>query len=177
MWQSAGSLPLTEEQKKQLEHWIQAPSTPPKIVLRARICLLAHEGLPNRRIAQQLKTSRPTVILWRHHFLNVGVAGLEHEPARKSSSRRTKTAQIKAIVEATLHTKPQDATHWSSRTLADRFGVSHMTVARIWDSHGLQPHRVRHFKLSRDKQFVEKLTDVVGLYLNPPDKALVLCVD
>ncbi len=177
MWQSADSLPLTDEQKNQLEKWVGAPSTPQKIVLRARICLLAHEGLPNRRIAQQLKTSRPTVILWRNHFLKGGVAGLEHEPSRTTSSQRTKDDQIKAIVEATLHTKPEDATHWSSRTLADRFGVSHMTVARIWDSHGLQPHRVRNFKLSRDKQFVEKLTDVVGLYLNPPDKALVLCVD
>jgi len=161
MWLSADSLPLTDEQKKQLESWVEAPSTPQKIVLRARICLLAHEGLPNRRIAQQLETSRPTVILWRNHFLKGGVAGLEHEPARKTSSQRTKDEQIKAIVEATLHTKPEDATHWSSRTLAERFGVSHMTVSRIWDSHGLQPHRVRNFKLSRDKQFVEKLTDVV----------------
>src|SRR6266699_453454 len=177
MWQPANSLPMTFEQKNQLENWVRAPSTPQKIVLRARICLLALGGLPNRRIAQDLKTSRPTVILWRNHFLKYGVAALEHEPPRKTSSQRTEEDQIKAIVEATLHTKPADATHWSSRTLAKRFGVSHMTVARIWDSHGLQPHRVRNFKLSRDKQFVEKLTDVVGLYLNPPDKALVLCVD
>jgi transposase len=177
MWQSADSLPMTVEQKNQLENWVRAPSTPQKIVLRANICLLAHEGLPNRRIAQHLKTSRPTVVLWRNHFLKGGVAGIEHEPSRKISSQRTQEDHIKAIVEATLHTKPDDATHWSSRTLAEQFGVSHMTVARIWDRHGLQPHRVRNFKLSRDKQFVEKLTDVVGLYLNPPDKALVLCVD
>ncbi len=177
MWQPADRLRLIKEQKLQLESWVRAPSTPQKIVLRARICLLAHEGLPNQRIAQELKTSRPTVILWRKHFSNGGVPGLEHEPPRKASSRRTTQDQIKAIVEATLHTTPPDATHWSTRTLAEQFGVSHMTVARIWDSHGLQPHRVRTFKLSRDKQFVEKLTDVVGLYLNPPDKALVLCVD
>src|SRR5436190_18538651 len=176
MWQPAESLAMSAEQKNQLENWVRAPSTPQKIVLRARLCLLAHEGLPNNRIAQELKTSRPTVLLWRTHFLKSGVAGLEHEPPRKTSSQRTKEAQIKAIVEATLHTKPDDATHWSCRTLAEQFGVSHMTVARIWDSHGLQPHRVRNFKLSRDKQFVEKLTDVVGLYLNPPDKALVICV-
>lgn len=105
------------------------------------------------------------------------MAGLEHEPFRKISSQRTEEVQIKVIVDATLQTKPDVATHWSCRTLAERFGVSHMTVARIWDRHGLQPHRVRNFKLSRDKQFAEKLTDVVGLYLNPPDKALVLCVD
>ena len=177
MWQSAHSLPMTIQQKNQLENWVRAPSTPQKIVLRARICLLAHEGIANNRIAQDLETSRPTVLLWRQHFLKSGVAGLEHEPPRKISSQRTEDKQIKAIVEATLHTTPEDATHWSCRTLAEKFGVSHMTVARIWDSHGLQPHRVRHFKLSRDKQFVEKLTDVVGLYLNPPDKALVLCVD
>src|SRR5881392_2027140 len=177
MWQPANSLPMTFEQKNQLENWVRAPSTPQKIVLRARICLLAYGGLPNRRIAQALKTTRPTVLLWRKHFLKAGAAGLEHEPPRKISAQRTEEDQIKAIVNATLHTKPDDATHWSCRTLAERFGVSHMTVARIWDSHGLQPHRVRNFKLSRDKQFVEKLTDVVGLYLNPPDKALVLCVD
>jgi transposase len=177
MWRSADFLPMTSEQKSQLENWVRAPSTPQKIVVRARICLLAHEGVANNRIAQDLKISRPTVLLWRQHFAKSGVAGLEQEPPRKISSQRTEDKQIKAIVEATLHTKPEDATHWSSRTLAQRFGVSHMTVARIWDSHGLQPHRVRHFKLSRDKQFVEKLTDVVGLYLNPPDKALVLCVD
>ena len=177
MWQAANSLPMTFEQKNQLEYWVRAPSTPQKIVLRARICLLAYGGLPNRRIAQALKTTRPTVLLWRKHFLKAGAAGLEHEPPRKISAQRTEEDQIKAIVNATLHTKPDDATHWSCRTLAERFGVSHMTVARIWDSHGLQPHRVRNFKLSRDKQFVEKLTDVVGLYLNPPDKALVLCVD
>jgi len=168
---------MTDEQKLQLESWVRAPSTPQKIVLRARICLLAHQGLPNRRIAQELKTTRPTVILWRKHFSEAGLRGLEHEPPRKASSQRTTEDQVKAIVEATLHSKPKDATHWSCRTLAEAYGVSHMTVARIWDSHGLQPHRVRTFKLSRDKQFVEKLTDVVGLYLNPPDKALVLCVD
>jgi transposase len=177
MWPSAGALPMTDTQKVHLENWVRAPSTPQKIVLRARICLLAHEGVPNRRIADELKTSRPTVLLWRKCFLKSGVAGLEHETPRVVSSRRSSEDQIKAIVDATLQTKPDDATQWSCRTLAGKFGVSHMTVARIWDRHGLQPHRVRNFKLSRDKRFVEKLTDVVGLYLNPPDKALVLCVD
>lgn len=130
---------MTSEQKNQLENWVRAPSTPQKIVLRARICLMAHEGLPNNRIARDLKTSRPTVLLWRQHFLKSGVTGLEHEPPRKISSQRTEDKQIKAIVEATLHTKPDDATHWSSRTLAEKFGVSHMTVARIWDSHLAAP--------------------------------------
>ena len=94
---------MTVEQKNQLENWVRAPSTPQKIVLRAHICLLAHEGLPNRRISQDLKTSRPTVILWRNHFLKSGVAGLEHEPSRKTSSQRTEEDRIKAIVEATTY--------------------------------------------------------------------------
>src|ERR1019366_473619 len=105
MWQSADALSITNEQKNQLEHWVQAPSTPQKIVRRARICLLAHEGLPNRRIAQQLKTSRPTVILWRNHFLKGGVAGLEHEPSRKTSSRPTQDDPIKDLGVVTLQTK------------------------------------------------------------------------
>src|SRR5258705_13959248 len=101
MWLSADSLPLTDEQKKQLESWVEAPSTPQKIVLRARICLLAHEGLPNRRIAQQLETSRPTVILWRNHFLKGGVAGLEAETTPKNTSQRTKNKKKKTNTETT----------------------------------------------------------------------------
>src|SRR5208283_567047 len=127
--------------------------------------------------ARQLNTSRPTVLLWSERFVTSGVAGLEHEPPRKASSQRLGGKLIKKIVDTTLQTTPPAATHWSTRTLSRHLGVSHMTVARVWDGHGLQPHRVRTFKLSRDKQFVEKLTDIVGLYLNPPDKALVLCVD
>lgn len=145
--------------------------------MRSRICLLAQEGTSNRQIAQQLVTSRPTVILWRKRFAELGVAGLEHEPSRRPHVTRCADALVKRIVDTTLQTTPADATHWSTRTLARHLGVSHMTVARVWDRHGLQPHRVRTFKLSRDKAFVEKLTDVVGLYLNPPDQALVLCVD
>lgn len=97
MWQTAERLPMSLEQKTQLEHWVRAGSTPQKIVLRARICLLAHEGLPNRRIAQQLETSRPTVLLWREHFLKGGVACLEHEPPRQASSRRTEEDQSKPL--------------------------------------------------------------------------------
>jgi transposase len=177
MWDTADCLPMSEEQHHQLEAWVRAPSTPQKVVLRARICLLARTGLSNHRIARDLRTSRPTVLLWRHRFAAAGVVGLEHEPPRGPSVQRLGKEQVRVIVETTLQTTPPDATHWSMRTLAEYLGVSHMTVARVWDQHGLQPHRVRPFKLSRDKQFVEKLTDVVGLYLNPPDKALVLCVD
>src|SRR5438552_371699 len=177
MWDTARPLAMSTEQKSQLQAWIRARATPQKIVLRSRICLLANEGKGNRQIARELRTSRPTVLLWRGRFEETGLPGLEHEPGRKRSSQRFADELIKKIVDTTLHTTPSDATHWSTRTLGAHLGMSHMTVARVWDSHGLQPHRVRTFKLSRDKQFVEKLTDVVGLYLNPPDKALVLCVD
>jgi len=177
MWENAQALAMTGEQKAQLESWIRAPATPQKIVLRSRICLLAHEGQSNRQIARNLETSRPTVLLWRGRFAQAGVPGLEHEPPRRPSSQRLDDQLVKKIVDTTLQTTPPDATHWSTRTLGAHLGISHMTVARVWNRHGLKPHRLRTFKLSRDKQFVEKLTDVVGLYLNPPDKALVLCVD
>jgi len=177
MWDSATALRMTVEQEAQLEAWVRAPSTPQKIVLRSRICLLAHEGKANRQIARELRTSRPTVLLWRKQFAQAGPAALEHESPRQPSSQRLEDELVKKILDTTLQSTPPDATHWSTRTLGRHLSVSHMTVARVWDRHGLQPHRMRTFKLSRDKQFVEKLTDVVGLYLNPPDKALVLCVD
>jgi transposase len=119
----------------------------------------------------------PTVLLWRKRFAEQGPPGLAEDAPHGRSSRRTQDKVTKAIVEATLHTTPPDATHWSTRTMATKFGVSNATICRIWDAHGLRPHRVETFKLSKDKRFVEKLTDVVGLYLNPPNKALVLCVD
>jgi len=173
----APPLPMSLEQKQTLEAWVRAPSSPQYIVLRSRICLDAQRGLSNAQIAAQRHTSRPTVLLWRARFVQAGPAGLEQDAPRGESVQRLKPARIRAIVEATLHTTPPDATHWTTRTLAKQCGVSHMTVARIWDAHGLRPHRVKTFKLSGDKQFVEKLADVVGLYMNPPDQALVLCVD
>ena len=154
-----------------------ARNTPQKIVFRSRIVLLAAEGLPNRRIAQQLDTSRPTVILWRHRFAASGPAALTEEEPGRGRKRQLSAAKVKQIVEATLHSHPVAATHWSIRSMADAQGVSPATVQRIWDAHGLQPHRTETFKLSRDNHFVEKLTDVVGLYLNPPERALVLCFD
>jgi len=177
MWQPTKPLPMSAEQQKTLEAWIQATTTAQRIVLRSRICLLAAEGKSNNSIAVQLSVTRPTVLLWRNRFAEQGSTGLAEDAPHGRSSRRTQDKVIKAIVEATLHTTPPDATHWSTRTMAAKFGVSNATVCRIWDAHGLQPHRVETFKLSKDKRFVEKLTDVVGLYLNPPSKALVLCVD
>ena len=177
MWSVAEPLPISPEQRRTLETWIQARNTPQKVVFRSRIVLLAANGRPNRRIASELETSRPTVILWRRRFVEGGpVALTEDEPGRGRKSG-VKPEKVKQIVEATLHSCPANATHWSVRTMAAAQGVSPATVQRIWDAHGLQPHRSETFKLSRDKRFVEKLTDVVGLYLNPPDKALVLCFD
>lgn len=177
MWKPSGPLPMSVEQRQTLSAWIRAKTTPQRIVLRSRICLLAAEGLANHAIARQLNTSRPTVLLWRERFKQAGPVGLAEDAPHGPSAQGLARETVKAIVDATLQTRPPDATHWSTRTLAKVYGVSHATVARIWDTHGLKPHRLSTFKLSKDKQFVEKLTDVVGVYLNPPDKALVLCVD
>lgn len=177
MWSVAEPLALDAEQRRILDAWIHARNTPQKIVFRAQIVLLAASGQANRRIAQELKTSRPTVILWRQRFLSGGPAALAEEEPGRGRKAGVSAEKVKQIVEATLHSHPAAATHWSVRTMAAAQGVSPATVQRIWDAHGLQPHRTETFKLSRDKRFVEKLTDVVGLYMNPPDKALVLCFD
>lgn len=168
---------MTKDQRITLEAWVRAGTTPQRVVLRSKICLLAADGISNYAIAKQLGTSRPTVLTWRKRFLDKGPLGISEDATHGASSRQLDSRKVKRIVEATLHTVPKGATHWSTRTMAEAQGVSHMTVARIWDAHGLQPHRVETFKLSKDKRFVEKLTDVVGIYLNPPEKAIVLCVD
>jgi transposase len=177
MWEKANVLAMTDEQRATLEAWVRAKTTPQRTVLRARICLLAAEGLSNAGIAGELRTSRPTVIQWRKRFQEHGPMGLSEDAPHGHSPQALPADRVKAIVEATLHTTPPDATHWSVRSMAKAQGVGKSTVQRIWDAHGLQPHRVETFKLSKDKRFVEKLTDVVGVYLNPPDKAVVLCVD
>ncbi len=138
---------------------------------------MAADGVTNQDIARQLAVSRPTVQLWRECFLALRVAGLEKDAPRPGRIPIIPDRKVRAIVEATLHTTPPAATHWSTRTMAKAQRVSAATVRRIWRQHHLKPHLVKTFKLSRDKNFLEKLTDVVGLYLNPPDKALVLCVD
>ena len=153
---------MTGEQQKTLEAWVHAKTTAQRIVLRSRICLLAAQGQSNNSIARQLRVTRPTVLLWRKRFVERGSVGLSEDAPHGPSRRRTEAKTIKAIVEATLHTTPPDATQWSTRTMAMKFGVSNATISRVWDAHGLQPHRVRTFKLSKDKRFVEKLTDVVG---------------
>jgi transposase len=177
MWTVPDALPLTDEQRRTLQSWVAARNTSQKVVFRARIVLLAAEGKANRKIAQALGTSRPSVILWRQRFLEGGPEALTKDAPGRGRKPSIPAAKVQQIVEATLQTKPSAATQWSVRSMAAAQGLSPATVQRIWDAHGLQPHRTRTFKLSRDKRFVEKLTDVVGLYLNPPDRALVLCVD
>jgi transposase len=177
MWNPSKKLPMTEDQRKTLEAWIRAGTSPQRTVLRARICLLAADGFSNNAIAKRLQTSRPTVIQWRCRFAHSGPEGLSEDAPHGPSTQALSPELVKKIVEATLHTTPKDATHWSTRSMAKVMGVGKSTVQRVWDAHGLQPHRVETFKLSKDKDFVEKLTDVVGVYLNPPDKAVVLCVD
>jgi transposase len=148
-----------------------------RLVQRARIVILAAAGVASQDIARRLRVSRPTVQLWRERFLALRLAGLERDAPRPGRLPRIPAEKVRAVVEATLRSKPANATHWSTRTMAQAQGISEATVRRIWKRHRLRPHLVETFKLSQDGRFYEKLQDVVGLYLNPPDKALVLCVD
>jgi transposase len=177
MWQTAPAITITPAQRRTLEAWVRARSTPQSIATRARIVLLAGEGVSNHEIARRTRVSRPTVLLWRSRFAAGGPSALTMIAAGRGRKAAISAEKERQIVEATLHTTPKGATHWSCRTMARAQGVSPATVQRIWQAHGLQPHRVKTFKLSTDVRFVEKLNDVVGLYLNPPDKAVVLCVD
>ena len=147
------------------------------LVQRAKVIQLSAKGVFNHEIAKQLDISRPTVQLWRERFLALRLSGLEKDAPRPGRIPRISHKKVTAIVNATLHTTPPNATHWSTRSMAKAYGVSNATVQRIWKQYNLKPHLVKTFKLSRDKRFLEKLYDIVGLYLNPPDKAVVFCVD
>ena len=177
MSRRAASIVLSEEEQAILDGWARSRSLPVRQVQRAQIIQLAAEGVESQEIAQRLGISRPTVQLWRQRFLALRLAGLEKDAPHPGRIPRISQRRVRAIVYATLHTKPENATHWSTRTMAEAQGVSEATVRRIWKRHNLKPHLTKTFKLSRDKRFAEKLHDVVGLYLNPPDRALVLCVD
>ena len=156
---------------------MKAHGTPQSIAMRARIVLMAADGASNSAIARALSVSRPTVIMWRERFAEGGPEALTEVKEGRGRKRTISAAKVKEIVQATTQSTPPGQTHWSCRSMAKAQGVSPASVQRIWDAHGLAPHRVRAFKLSTDPRFTEKLTDVVGLYLNPPEKALVLCVD
>ncbi len=177
MWKSAERLAISADQRSTLQAWVRAHNTPQSVVLRARIALLAADGLSNSGIAREVGVSRPTVILWRERFRQRGPEGLTKIAPGRGRPVTYNADRVKQIIEATTQSTPPGATHWSTRTMAKAQGVSKATVQRIWSAHGLRPHRTKRFKLSKDPRFTEKLTDVVGLYLNPPDKAVVLCVD
>ncbi len=177
MWKPAKALPLSPEQRKQIQRYLNNPNTPQKVVLRLRILLGAAEGLSNNQLARKLSTTRPTVLLWRRRFQRAGLEGLLEDAPRPGRPKRLSPEREARIVEATLYTKPKNATHWSTRMMARAAGVSAATVQRIWRAYGLQPHRVEHFKLSTDPQFVAKVRDIVGLYWNPPEHAPVFSVD
>ena len=174
---SAPPIVLSAEEQPVLAAWARGRRCPLRLVQRAQIVQMAAKGVLNQDIARELDISRPTVQLWRERFLALRLAGLEQDAPRSGRIPGLPERKVRAVVEATLHTKPPAATHWSVRTMARAQGISRMAVQRIWKQHQLKPHLVKTFKISRDKHFVEKLYDVVGLYLNPPDKSLVLCVD
>jgi transposase len=173
----AAAIELSSEDRVTLERWVAAHSTPQNVARRARVILRAAEGQSNSEIARVLGVSRPSVIACRGRFASEGVHGLTRVRAGRGRKPRIAQAKVAEIVEATLRTKPPGETHWSCRSMAKAHGVSPATVQRIWDAHNLKPYRVDTFKLSNEKRFLEKLTDVVGLYLNPPEKAIVLCLD
>ena len=170
-------LTLSESEINRLEQWIRAGSTPQQVVLRARIIVSAAHGCTDQYIARALKVQRRTAALWRRRVREQGIGCVwEIAPGRGRKAHYDRAA-VARMVEATLQTKPAGATHWSTRTLARVQGVSKNTIHRVWQEHELKPHLTRSFKLSRDPKFLEKLTDVVGVYLTPPQNAVVLCVD
>src|SRR6266699_1821517 len=171
------AIDLQPSERTQLEQWESAHGTPQQVALRCRIILGAVAGQQNVAIAEGLGVSRPTVQLWRKRVHEKGIGEVwEIAPGRGRKVHYTQE-QRDRIIKATLQSKPKGMTHWSCRLMAEAQGVSKNTVNRLWQLHNIKPHLSRTFKLSRDAKFLEKLTDVVGLYMNPPDKALVLCVD
>jgi len=177
MSRTAQTIVLSPEEQSVLETWARGRSLPSRLVQRAEIIRMAASGALSQDIARELRISRPTVQLWRQRFLALRLPGLEKDAPRPGRIPKISQRKIKAVIEATLHTKPPNATYWSTRAMAKVQNLSEATIRRIWKQHNLKPHLVSTFKLSRDKQFVEKLCDIVGLYLNPPDKSLVLCLD
>lgn len=171
------ALILSDNDRQQIDRWLSAQGTPQQVALRGRIVLAAASAQPDSAIAGDLAINRKTVTLWRTRFAEDGLTSLWKIAPGRGRKPTYDGTKIKAIVDTTLQTKPKGMTHWSCRLMAARQGVSKSTVSNIWRSHNLKPHRVKRFKLSRDPHFLEKLTDVVGLYLNPPQQALVLCVD
>lgn len=168
---------LSPEERKQLETFARGKRTPVRVVFRAQIVLLAAEGRQNREIAEELQTTPRAVGKWRSRYAAQRAAGILQDAPRPGRTPKLTDERVKEIIRKTIEEKPRNATHWSTRSMAQATGVSKATVQRIWSQHGLKPHRTKTFKLSNDPDFAEKLEDVVGLYLNPPEHAIVLSVD
>jgi len=177
MFTPAAALALTPAQKQLLELLARAGTTPQLLARKCRVLLLASAAVPNNAIAQQTGLSRPTVVATRAAFVLKGVDAIRQRQKRQRSRRILTPELEQKILDTTLKTRPPDATHWSVRTLARHLGITRMLVHGVWRRYDVQPHRVEKFKLSNDPKFEEKVRDVVGLYLNPPDRALVLCLD
>lgn len=170
----APQIVLTDEQQVQLTKLVRSGRTSVRLSQRARIVLLASQGLGNKDIALQVGVGRVAVARWRQRYLDLGLEGIEKDLPRGAPPLKIDTAKLVAL---TTQSTPTAATHWSTRKMAAQLGVSPSTVMRHWQAHGLKPHLVRGFKVSRDPKFVEKLEDIVGLYMSPPEHALVLCCD
>jgi putative transposase len=173
---AARRVSLDDQQREQLEAFARSQSLPHGLVMRARIVLEAADGAPNVEISKALGVSRYTVGKWRERFVGQGIEGL-YDEYRSGRPRSIDDERVAELVSKTLHSKPEGATQWSTRDMAEQTGISKSTVQRVWSAFGLKPHRQETFKLSTDPFFIEKLRDIVGLYLNPPQNALVLCVD
>jgi transposase len=173
---AAVTIELSDDERAQLEAWTRRRTSAQALAQRSRIVLLAAEGLTNTAIAERLGVGRPMVTKWRSRFAELRLDGLTDEP-RPGRPRTITDEQVEQVIITTLESTPQDATHWSTRSMAAEVGLSREAVGRIWRAFGLQPHRTETWKLSKDPQFVAKVRDVVGLYLNPPERAVVLCVD
>jgi transposase len=169
-------LRLCDEDREILTRWTRRRTTAQALAQRARIILRAAEGVPNKRVAEEEGVTPQTVSKWRGRFVERGVDGLLDEP-RPGAPRTITDAHVEQVLTITLEERPKDATHWSTRSMAERTGLSQSAVSRIWRAFALQPHRSETFKLSSDPLFIEKVRDIVGLYLNPPERAVVLCVD
>jgi transposase len=173
----AAAITLSDETRLRLEKLARGRLTPVRIVQRSRIVLLAGDGLQNKQIAERMEVAPRMVALWRNRFQTLGVDGLLRDASRPGRTRSISTQTVTQIIEKTTQSKPANATHWSRSTMAREAGISESSVGRIWRSQGLKPHRVASFKVSNDPFFADKLEAIVGLYLNPPEHALVLSVD
>ena len=171
MGRKAEAIVLSPQDRETLDAWARGKRLAQRLVQRAQIIRMAADGVLSQDIARELKVSRPTVQLWRQRFLALRLPGLEQDAPRPGRIPKISAHKIATVINATLHQLPPHATHWSTRTMAAAQGLSEATIRRIWRQHGLKPHLTKTFKLSRDRAFVAKLCDVVGRYLNPPDKS------